>query len=363
MKLTTTRETILTPIQKVMGAVQQKSPMPALENVYIDVDEDGYTTFTATDLELSLSATGYVDHPEPGTTTANAKKLHDIVKSLPQGASITLAIDKGRLTVKSGKSRFTLSTLPAEDFPSIKSIDPSISFEMGAAELKEALDLSAFAMAVEDVRYYLNGLCLDFGGYGFTCAATNGHRLSTCSVELDQGVEGHRYIIPRKGVQEIAKLLKDGSGTVAVDISTSHIRIQYGDSTLTSKLIDGKYPDYTKVVPTDNDKEVRVEPNVLRQAINRASIMASEKTKGVRVDLSSGSLTVSADNNDATEEVEVEYSGDDLSVGFHAPYLIDVLERMQGNECVIEFGGEGSAVLIHDPEEGMAQHVVMPMRL
>lgn len=364
MKLQATREQLLPTIQRVIGAVQQKSPTPALDNIHIHADNDQDVTLQATDLELSLSSSCRIDSTVSGETTANAKKLHDVVKSLPSGASVSMYIDKGKLIVKSGRSRFTLSTLPADDFPSIESIDPHMQFYINAANIKSAMELSSFAMAVDDVRYYLNGLCLDFAKSAFTCAATNGHRLSTCAVSLPYEVEERRIIIPRKGVQEISKMLKnlDSDQEVSVSVGERHIQVNAHGVTLTSKLIDGKYPEYTRVIPKGNDKSITLNAEELRRAVNRVSIMSGEKTRGVRVDLASGLLTVSADSNDAAEEMEVEYDGDDLSLGFHSHYLIDVLEHIEG-DAVIDLGDSGSAILVRDKNESGAQHVVMPLRL
>jgi DNA polymerase-3 subunit beta len=367
MKLETTREGLLKPLQQVIGAVERRQTMPALANVLLRAGGDGLE-LAATDLEIELRAHVAAGAEANGETTVAARKLLEIVRTLPQKASLRLEHEGEQLKLRSGRSRFTLATLPASEFPLIDDVQPQVAFELGQAELKAAIDRIGFAMAQQDVRYYLNGLLMELHPQALRTVATDGHRLSLCetAAEIPEG-DGQQVIVPRKGVNELARLLDDYADAPAqIRVGTSHVHVGLPGLGLTSKLIDGRFPDYTRVVPDGGDKRLRADRERLRGALARTSILSNEKYKGVRLSMDSDGLRIQTQNPDqeeAEEEVEVGYEGEPLEIGFNVVYLLDILNSLQGDEVAAQFNDANSSVLIIDPADEAGRHVVMPMRL
>ena len=367
MKLEIARESLLKPLQQVIGAVERRQTLPALGNVLLSAGEAGLQ-LAATDLEIELRADVAVDVERPGETTVAARKLLDICRTLPTGATVRIEQEGERVTVRSGRSRFTLATLPASEFPLIDDVQGQVEFTLPQADLKGAIDRIGFAMAQQDVRYYLNGLLVELAGDCVRTVATDGHRLSLCETpaELPAG-EGQQVIVPRKGVNELARLLDEQAEEAArIRVGASHIQVELPGLRFTSKLIDGRFPDYTRVVPESGTKELRADRETLRQALARTSILSNEKYKGVRLAMGPEGLRVQTHNPDqeeAEEEVEVSFHGEPLEIGFNVVYLLDILGSLEGDEVRADFNDANSSVLITDPAAGRCRHVVMPMRL
>ena len=367
MKLEIAREELLKPLQQVMGAVERRQTIAALANVLIRAGEDGLE-LTATDLELELRAAMPIEVERGGETTVSARKLLEICRTLPSGAKVILELDDERVMLRSGRSRFTLATLPAGDFPLIEDVQGQVEFSVPQSELKHSIERIGFAMAQQDVRYYLNGMLVELAGDRLRTVATDGHRLSLCEVtaELPE-TEGQQVIIPRKGVNELARLLDgDSQEAVTVRIGGSHVQVRLPGLRFTSKLIDGRFPDYTRVVPDGGDKELRADREALRQALARTSILSNEKYRGVRLAMSEDGLRIQTHNPDheeAEEEVEVAFQGDPLEIGFNVTYLLDILGSLEGDEVLVQFSDANSSCLVSDPASGACRHVVMPMRL
>ena len=368
MKFTINREALLKPLQLVAGVVERRQTLPVLSNVLMVVD-DNQLSLTGTDLEVELVGRVTVDNvSEGGEITVPARKLMDICKSLPENASIEFSRDDQRVKLKSGRSRFTLSSLPANEFPSIEEEAGSLAFTIGQSRLRRLIDRTAFAMAQQDVRYYLNGMLLEVSQNCLRSVATDGHRLAMCSVEADVNQQNrHQVIVPRKGILEMARLLTEGDEVVHIALGASHIRAKTGDFIFTSKLVDGKFPDYDRVLPRGGDKVVVGERQELRQAFQRASILSNEKYRGIRLILSDGLLKVMANNpeqEEAEEEVSLSYHGESIEIGFNVSYLLDVLSVLSGDSIkIILSDPNSSALLEEDSDDGDSTYVVMPMRL
>jgi len=366
MKLTTSRESLLKPLQAVIGVVERRQTMPILANVLLAATDDGLT-LTATDLEVELVARSSIDKlSSGGEITVPGRKFLDICRSVADEAKITLTLDGDRLVVKSGRSRFVLSTLPAADFPVIEDIDAHHQLRLAQKDVGRLLDKTHFAMAQQDVRYYLNGLMLETGEGLVRAVATDGHRLAICSVPVDDQPAGsQQVIVPRKGVMELQRLL-DGGEEVDLLIGTNHIRAQVGDIRFTSKLIDGRFPDYERVIPKPEGNVVRASRDALRHALQRAAILSNEKYRGIRLDLAAGQLSLQANNPDQEEshdELEVDYAGNSMEIGCNVNYLLDALAAVDAEEVEMGFVDANSSCLIHGPESENAEYVVMPMRL
>jgi len=367
MKLQISREGLLKPLQQVIGAVERRQTLPALGNVLIRADESN-VELAATDLEIELRARVDGVAEVAGETTVAARKLLEIVRTLPSGTSIRLEQEGERMALRAERSRFTLATLPAAEFPLIDDVQPQIALELGQGELKGAIERIGFAMAQQDVRYYLNGLLMELAGDRLRTVATDGHRLSLCETmaQLPSG-EGQQVIVPRKGVNELARLLDEqAQEPAAIRIGANHIQVVVPGLRFTSKLIDGRFPDYTRVVPDGGTKELRADREALRGALARTSILSNEKYKGVRLGMSAEGLRVQTHNpeqEEAEEEVEVDYQGEPLEIGFNVVYLLDILTSLEGDEVRAQFNDANSSVLITDPTDEACQHVVMPMRL
>ncbi|MGI9277718.1 MAG: DNA polymerase III subunit beta [Endozoicomonas sp.] len=367
MKFTINREALLKPLQLVAGVVERRQTLPVLSNVLMVVDGD-QLSLTGTDLEVELVGRVTLDDvSEGGEITVPARKLMDICKSLPENAMIEFYQDDQRVKLKAGRSRFTLSTLPANEFPSIEEEAGSLTFTIGQSRLRRLIDRTAFAMAQQDVRYYLNGMLLEVSQNALRSVATDGHRLAMCGVDADINQQDrHQVIVPRKGILEMARLLTEGDEMVHINLGANHIRAKTGDFMFTSKLVDGKFPDYDRVIPKGGDKIVVGDRQQLRQAFQRASILSNEKYRGIRLILSDGLLKVMANNpeqEEAEEELSLGYHGESIEVGFNVSYLLDVLSVISGESVKITLSDPNSSALIEESEAGDSTYVVMPMRL
>lgn len=368
MKFSVDRETLLKPLQIVQGVVERRQTLPILSNVLL-VLRDGELSITATDMEVELVAHASLGQSEDGEITVPARKFIDICRTLPAEALIEFKTEADRAIIKSGRSRFNLSTLPATDYPNTEMLSEALSFEMDQAGLKTLIDLTQFAMAHQDVRYYLNGLLLEISPDGMRSIATDGHRLAMAELKVDCKLDEPRQIIvPRKAVAELARLLSSEEGTVQLEIGANAVRLSLPDLQLTSKLIDGRFPDYERVIPEidECDKVIVIERDLLRQCLTRASILSNEKYRAIRLSLDSGVLRIVANNPDqeeAEDELEVDYSGDPLEVGFNVSYLIDALATLPSDTARLLLTDASSSCLILCEGRDDCQYVVMPMRL
>ncbi|HEX5764842.1 MAG TPA: DNA polymerase III subunit beta [Woeseiaceae bacterium] len=364
MKFSAERESLLTALQSVIGVVERRQTMPILANLLLAADQ-GTLSITATDLEVELVATTAIKSGTDGRLTVPGRKLLDICRSLPEGVTLAFSQDGERLTVKAGRSRFVLATLPAADFPTIEELAQQQSIKLPQADLRRLLDKTHFSMAQQDVRYYLNGMLLETDGKMLRTVATDGHRLALCEMDLPSKAAGQQVIVPRKGVLELQRLLGT-EGDVEVTVGSNHIRAQIGDVRFTSKLIDGRFPEYGRVIPAAPPKAVIADREVLRAALQRTAILANEKYRGIRLALKKNTMTLQAHNPDqeeAEEQVEVSYKGDELEVGFNVGYLLDALAAVDGNEVEIGVTDGNSSCLVRAPGATSARYVVMPMRL
>ena len=367
MKFTTNRETLLRSLQLVTGVVERRQTLPVLANLLV-VAEGGTLSLTGTDLEVELVAVeNGVDIAADGRTTIPARKLSDIWRSLPEGAQVSVETEGDRAIVRSGRSRFALATLPASDFPQVESGPGDLELELAQGDLRRLIDQVSFSMAQQDVRYFLNGMLLEVSREHTRTVATDGHRLAMCT--LMQGASGAdraQAIVPRKGVLELGRLLDDGDRSVVLHLGANHLRVTQGPYTLTTKLVDGKFPDYEKVIPRRAGHTIIGDRDALRQAFNRASILSNEKYRGVRLILDADQLTIQANNpeqEEAEEVVAVSYSGERLEIGFNVSYLQDVLNVVSADEVHVSVADANSSALIEGAGHDEALYVVMPMRL
>ncbi|WP_018014944.1 DNA polymerase III subunit beta [Teredinibacter turnerae] len=367
MKFTVSREALIKPLQLVAGVVERRQTMAVLANVLMEIEGD-QLSLTGTDLEVEIIGRVQLESaPGNGEITVPAKKFLDICRSLPDKSVIEFSLQDQKATVKSGKSRFTLSTLPANEFPAVEQGSNDINISCEQKEIKRLIDRTAFAMAQQDVRYYLNGMLWELRPGEIRVVATDGHRLAVCSrpVEVDVS-EIKQAILPRKGVIELARLLNDSEDGVEVSLGSSHMRASTAEYTFTSKLVDGKFPDYERVLPKGGDKVVLGNRSDLKQAFARTSILSNEKYRGVRLELVAGSLTIIANNpeqEEAQDQVEVDYNGDALEVGFNVSYLQDVANVLDSENIKITLSDSNSSALLEEPENSDSSYVVMPMRL
>jgi DNA polymerase-3 subunit beta len=367
MKFTISREALLKPLNLVAGVVERRQTLPILANVLLVLEGDRLA-LTGTDLEVEL--VGRVKLKQPGVdgeVTVPARKLVDICKSLPEGSEIEFSAQDNKVTVKSGRSRFTLSTLPAREFPNVEDSMGTHQFTLQQGQLRRLIDRTAFAMAQQDVRYYLNGMLWELKGQQLRVVATDGHRLAMCTLpEKITATDDTQVILPRKGVLELARLLLEDEADIAIVIGSNHIRATTDDFTFTSKLVDGKFPDYQRVLPRSPDKIVLGSRLELRQAFTRTAILSNEKYRGVRLKVTKDSLDIVANNpeqEEAEETVPVEYRGDSLEVGFNVSYLLDVLGVLSGEQIKLSLSDPNSSALLEESDAGDSLYVVMPMRL
>jgi len=367
MKFVIPREALLRPLNLAAGVVERRQTLPILSNVLLVLNGQRLS-ITGTDLEVEL--VGHVEletAPESqGEVTVPARKLVDICKSLPDGSQLEFALDDQRLVIRSGRSRFTLSTLPASDFPSVEDSPGSLELQIKQSDLKRLIERTSFAMAQQDVRYYLNGMLWEVKTNHLRAVATDGHRLAMCTLQGEiPAAEPMQVILPRKGVIELSRLL-DGSDMVSVVVGSNHFRANTGAFQFTSKLVDGKFPDYERVLPRSTSKVIYGEREALRQAFSRTSILSNEKYRGIRMNLSAGILRILANNpeqEEAEEEVLVDYQGDGLEIGFNVSYLLDVMGVLSDRSVKMSLADANSSVLLEEAEGGDSLYVVMPMRL
>ncbi len=367
MRFTVQREVLLRPLSQVAGVVERKQTLPVLGNLLVVVDGEG-VSFTGTDLEVEMVARTVADQLEPGEITIPARKLFDICRALPDGSRIELKRGAGdKVTLSAARSRFTLATLPAGDFPQIENFELLERVSLPEATLRELIDRTAFAMANQDVRYYLNGTLLDLKERLLRCVATDGHRLAICETAVESGSQSPRQIIiPRKGVLELQRLLDAGDGLVDLEFGRTHLRVRRGDLVFTTKLIDGKFPDYEAVVPIAADKEIVLGREDFRAALQRASILSNEKYRGVKLEVTPGRLQIIAHNpeqEEASEELEADTRVDGLAVGFNVNYLLDALGALRGERVRLSVRDGNSSCLLRDVEGERSRHVIMPLRL
>ena len=366
MKFSIQREDFLKPLQQVIGVVERRQTLPVLGNVLINASKK-QLKLTATDLEVELQSQVTVPVTETGDITLPARKLLDICRTLPEEAQLDISVKKDRALLTSGKSRFTLSTLPATEFPVVDKIKSAVRITLPQNKLHELIERTAFSMAQQDVRYYLNGLMLEPVDGVLRAVATDGHRLAMCEIEADTGdSSGEQVIVPRKGVQELHRLLEDDETPVQVEIGSNHIRITTAELRFTSKLIDGRFPDYQRVIPKNADKQLLVNRDLLRQALTRTSILSNEKYRGIRLDISENNIKIQAHNpeqEEAVEEIDADYNREDLVVGFNVTYILDVLNVLDSNDVSVSLSDANSSALINQPGMDDCRYVVMPMRL
>ena len=366
MRFSLQREAFLKPLAQVVNVVERRQTLPVLANFLVQVS-NGQLSLTGTDLEVEMVSRIAVEDAQDGETTIPARKLFDIVRALPDGSRITVSQTGDKVTVQAGRSRFTLSTLPSNDFPAVDEVEATDRIAISEAALKELIERTAFAMAQQDVRYYLNGLLFDVRDTLLRCVATDGHRLALCETALETGTGNKRQIIvPRKGVTELTRLLEGGDREIELEIGRSHIRMKRDDAMFTSKLIDGRFPDYEAVIPIGADRLVTVERELLKAALQRAAILSNEKYRGVRVEVSPGQLKISAHNpeqEEAQDEIEADTLVSDLAIGFNVNYLLDALSALRDEQVVIQLRDSNSSALVREASHEKSRHVVMPLRL
>jgi len=366
MKIKTNRDELLKPLLQVGSVVERRQTLPILANVLVSARPD-QLLLTATDLEVELRTHAAVEADGEADFTLPARKLIDICKALPEGADIELTIDGDKATLRSGRGRYTLGTLPAQDYPSIEPAAASETLELPEHLLKQLIDKTHFAMAQQDVRYYLNGMLLEVQPGRIRTVATDGHRLAMCDTayDADSSVD-IQVILPRKAVLELGRLLGDSDEPVKLEISSSHVRLTLADASFTSKLIDGRFPDYERVMPAGETQLVLADKDALRQSLARTAILSNEKYRGIRFRLSPGLLHLQAHNpeqDEADEEVEIDYQGDEMTIGFNVGYLLDVLGVIDSEEVRIAVSDANSSSLITSADSDNCRYVVMPMRL
>ena len=377
MKATIERATLLKCLSHVQSVVERRNTIPILSNVLIEADASGTVRVMATDLDLQVvEIMSAVSVGEPGAITVSAHLLFDIARKLPDGSQVSLEVSESRMAVKAGRSRFSLPTLPRDDFPVIVEGDLPTSFELPAATLAQMIDRTRFAISTEETRYYLNGIFLhvadeDAGGPALKAAATDGHRLARFTLPRPEGAQGMPdVIVPRKCVGELRKLLEEATDSnVLIDLSATKIRFTLGGANgvvLTSKLIDGTFPDYSRVIPTGNDKLLKLDPKAFFEGVDRVATIATEKTRAVKMAVEADKVTLSVtspDNGTAAEEIPAHYASEGLEIGFNANYLKDILGQIEGDSVELHLADAGAPTLIRQDDKSPALYVLMPMRV
>jgi DNA polymerase III subunit beta len=365
MKFSLSREQFLGPLQSVMGVVERRQTMPILANVLINA-RNNRLSLTGTDLEVEMMASTEASVAQAGDITVPGRKLLEIVRAFPEGASVALSREGEKVVLRSGRSRFTLSSLPAADFPIIEDIQPRQTWRVARAAVRRLIDKTHFAMAQQDVRYYLNGTLFESSGKNLRAVATDGHRLSLAEAELSEAVSApHQVIVPRKGVLELQRILA-GDGDLELAVGNNHVRATIGDIRFTSKLIDGKFPDYGRVVPNNPPRIVTAARDVMRSALQRTAILSNEKYRGVRLTFAENQLTIQAHNpeqEEAEDQIEIGFSGEELEIGFNVTYLLDALAAIDVDSIEIGLTDGNSSCVVRAPGDATVKFVVMPMRL
>ena len=364
MKFRAARDVLLKPLQAVIGVVERRQTMPILSNVLL-VAKGNDLAVTATDLEVELVAQAEVAVETEGEITVSGRKLLDICRALPEGSDVDLSLSGEKVVVRSGRSKFSLATLPAAEFPTVEDIKSGQTVTVDQAVLGRLIEKTHFSMAQQDVRYYLNGMLVETGGKHLRAVATDGHRLALCEAEVDVAVDEQQVIVPRKGVLELQRLLS-GEGTVDLELGENHVRVQLEGIRFTSKLIDGRFPEYERVIPQDSSNEITADREALRGALQRTAILSNEKYRGIRLIIRDSGVVMQAHNpeqEEAEEELEVAYSGEDIEIGFNVNYLLDALGAVDGDEVSLSVQDGNSSCLIRKPGSNESKFVVMPMRL
>ena len=368
MKFTISREQFLQPLQLVSGAIERRHTLPILSNILLVV-KDGVLTLTGTDLEVELIShlTLSPDSFEDGEITVPAKKLVDICRGLSDGNDITFQVDGNKATIRAGRGRYTLSTLSASDYPNLEDWQADVEFVISQNDLKHLIDSTSFAMAQQDVRYYLNGMSLETEDNNIRTVATDGHRLARVEMPLPEGAhQMPPVIVPRKAVVEIRKLIEDNESDVSISLSESKLCCTIGDTVLTTKLIDGTFPDYERVIPTGNDKIMNVNCRELAEVVDRVATISTEKSRSVKLQLKTRTLVLSANSPEsgtAREELEVQYDSDDLEIGFNSRYLLDITNQIEGENIEFSLADPGSPTIVRDQDDNTSLYVLMPMRV
>jgi DNA polymerase-3 subunit beta len=372
MKVTVERSELLKSLGHVHRVVERRNTIPILANVLLQADRSKLA-LKATDLDVEVTDTIAAEVGPAGSTTVPAHMFFDIVRKLPEGAQIILESsgDRAALAIRAGRSRFTLQTLPESDFPDLAPGDMTHKFTLRAADLKRLIDKTQFAISTEETRYYLNGIYLHAAGTSkaptLRAVATDGHRLAQMEFELPKGADGMPgIIIPRKTVGEVQRLIEDPEVEILIEISSGKIRFTIGPTILTSKLIDGTFPDYARVIPVSNDKELVVDKKEFEQAVDRVSTVSSERGRAVKLSITGGRLLLSVTNPDsgsANEELEVSYEADPLDIGFNSRYLLDIAAQIESEAAVLKLADPGSPTLIQEKDPRGALYVLMPMRV
>ncbi|WP_421697922.1 DNA polymerase III subunit beta [Ancylobacter sp.] len=371
MKVTVERAELLKSLAHVHRVVERRNTIPILANVLMRSDPRGLA-LRATDLDIEIVETIAAEVQEEGATTVPAHTIYDIVRKLPEGAQVQIETsgDRSTLTVRAGRSRFALQTLPENEFPDLAAGEMTHSFTLPAGELKRLVDKTQFAISTEETRYYLNGIYLhvaDAGGPVLRAVATDGHRLAQAQTTAPTGASGMPgVIVPRKAVAEIQRLAENADAEVTVELSAAKIRVSLDRVVLTSKLIDGTFPDYGRVIPVGNDKTLVVDKADFASAVDRVSTVASERGRAVKLSIADGKLTLSVTNPDsgsATEEIEVEYAAEPIDIGFNSRYLLDITSQIEGSTAELKLADPGSPTLVQDPDKRGALYVLMPMRV
>lgn len=366
MKFTSSRENLLTPLQQVVGVIEKRQTLPILSNVLIRLSENRLE-FTGTDLEVQLVTHSVTDSGEDGQITVPARKLLDICRLLPDGSAVNVECGADKITIKSGRSRFSLSTLPADNYPAFDLGNPEVELSINSRILKKAMEKTLYAMALQDVRYYLNGLLLDLEGALLRTVSSDGHRLAVYEEPLE-GVdwESRQVIVPRKGVLELYRLLGDQDEIITLQIAANNIRVLMGSVIFSAKLIEGRFPDFRRVMPRDITKTLYINKDLFKSALTRVAVLSTEKIKGVSLEVEGSTMKLQAQNpehEEAEEELEVRLEGDDVSVGFNAAYLLDAINNIDSDEVKLSFTDAANSCLIEDPQNGKYKFIVMPMRL
>ncbi len=362
----TPRDALLKPLQAVSGIVERRHTLPILANVLLE-QKDGRLFVTATDLEMQITAHSELAGKQDQAVTVAARKLQDLLRALPDGATVNIETSASKMTVRAARSRFNLQTLPASDYPRISiAQEQQQAITLPQRQFRGLLKLAEFAMAQQDIRYYLNGMLLVVDKGSLQAVATDGHRLSYASITVDGDYARQEVILPRKTVLELGKLLEDSDAEVKIDLLANQVRFRFGNIELVSKVVDGKFPDYNRVIPVGHAKQIELARSELLQALQRAAILSNEKFRGVRLVLGNGQLKIICTNSEqeeAEEELEVGYQGEPLDIGFNITYLLDVLHNLGTDKVVLAFGDANSSALVTMPERNDYKYVVMPMRI
>jgi DNA polymerase III subunit beta len=370
MKATIERATLLKSLSHVQSVVERRNTIPILSNVLLEASADGAIRLMATDLDLQIVESVAAAVDQPGATTVSAHTLFDIARKLPEGSQVELSAADGKMQINAGRARFNLSTLPRDDFPVIAEGELPTKFELPSETLKQIIDKTRFAISTEETRYSLNGIFFHVSDEAqpvLKAAATDGHRLARVTVPRPDGAEGMPdVIVPRKCVGELRKLLDEVDGSVEITLSPTKIRFGLGSAVLTSKLIDGTFPDYSRVIPTGNDKMLKIDPRSFEEGVDRVATIATEKTRAVKMALERDKITLSVtspENGTAAEEVPGDYASEGFEIGFNARYLLDILGQIEGDNVEVHLADAAAPTLIRENDKAPALYVLMPMRV